>query len=217
MTPPESDSVRKEVEIVLASWELELRALVEIRCERHGRDVQGPSFAVILTSLAVLEALLTIFEWDSTRSIDNLISGWIDQRTKLGDDYARRLWDTYRNGLAHLFAPKQKGGLTNIVRWAEQDGRPCVDGFRKAEFFQVTVRLTPEINQPPGHFTMYGGRSRKGCSRHAPREAKPSHERVRRWQGLAGVAEASPRNREMTTRRPANISLDPTRDLFSIE
>jgi len=153
---PESEIVRQEVAALLDLWEQELRTLVEIRCERHGGDVKGPSFSVVLTSLAILEALLTIFEWDrSTRNIDRLVPEWIEQRTQLGDEYAERLWDTYRNGLAHLFAPKQKGGLVNIVRWAEHDARPCIDGHRRAEFFQVTVRLTPEINQPPGHFTMY--------------------------------------------------------------
>ena len=128
---------------------------MKIRCEQHGHDVRAPSFSVILISLAILEAVLTIFEWDSSRRIDRLVSDWIEERTKLGDDYARRLWDAYRNGLAHLFAPKQKGGLVNIVRWAEHEARPCVDSHRKAEFFQVTVRLKPEVGQPPGHFTMY--------------------------------------------------------------
>jgi len=52
--------VRDEVAKLLTFWESELRSLVEIRCEHHGRDVPGPSFAVVLTSLAVLEAVLAI-------------------------------------------------------------------------------------------------------------------------------------------------------------
>ena len=130
--------------------------MVEIRCERHGHDIQGASFSVVLTSLAILEAVLTIFELEPrARNIDQLVPGWIEQRTQLGDDYAIRLWDAYRNGLAHLFAPKQKGGLVNIVRWAEHEARPCIDGHRTAEFFRVTVRLKRDTDQPPGHFTLH--------------------------------------------------------------
>ena len=156
MTPPASDADREGIAALLDRWEQELRALVEIRCERHGRDVPAPSFAVVLTSLAILEAVLTIFEWKrSAPKTDQLVRDWIDKRTQLGDDYATRLWDTYRNGLAHLFAPKQKGGLVNIVRWAEDDARPCTDGPRQAEFFQVSVQLRPGRGLPPGHFTMH--------------------------------------------------------------
>lgn len=159
MTSSESaDSafVRDEVGKLLTFWESELRALVEIRCEHHGRDVPGPSFAVVLTSLAVLEAVLAIFDWDSSsRNMDRLVPDWIEQRSQLGDDYACRLWDSYRNGLAHLFAPKQPGGLVNVVRWADGNARPCIDGYRNAEFFQVAIRLRPQAGEPPGAFTMY--------------------------------------------------------------
>lgn len=143
--------------MLLDLWEQELRSLVEIRCGRHGHDVvHAPSFSVVLTSLAILEAVLMIFEWDpSARNSDQLVPSWIEERTQLGDDYARGLWDRYRNGLAHLFYPKQQGGLVNIVRWAEHDARPCIDGHRQAEFFQVSFQPGLETNQPGGYFIMY--------------------------------------------------------------
>lgn len=155
MSSPDPDFVKEEVEALLALCEEELRALVEIRCEAHGQDVPGPSMSLVLTSLAILEAILAIFEWDpATRNMDQLVPNWIEQRSHLGDDYAQRLWDAYRNGPAHLFALKQKGGLVNVVRWAKGNARPCVDSYRATEFFEVTVNLGREPG-PPGHFMMY--------------------------------------------------------------
>lgn len=156
MMSPDPDFVKDEVEALLELCEQELRALVEIRCEHHGHDVQGPSQSLVLTSLAILEAVLAIFDWDpSARDMDQLVPRWIEQRSHLGDDYAAKLWDAYRNGPAHLFALKQKSGLVNVVRWAKGDARPCIDSYRATEFFEVSVRLRPEPGAPAGHFTMY--------------------------------------------------------------
>lgn len=158
MTPPESEEsalIRDEVGKLLNFWEGELRALVEMRCEHHGRDLQGPMFALVLTSLAILDAVLAIFDYDaSSRNMDRLVPDWIEQRSQLGDDYASRLWDAYRNGLAHLFAPKQPGGLINKVQWAKDNDRPCIDSYRNAEFFQVAINLKSG-GGGPGTFTMY--------------------------------------------------------------
>jgi hypothetical protein len=121
--------------------------------------------SLVLTSLAILEAVLAIFEWDpGTRNMDRLVPNWIEERSHLGDDYAQRLWDAYRNGPAHLFALKQKGGLVNVVRWAKGNARPCVDSYRAVEFFEVSVNLRREDGQPPGHFTMYAVELAKAVS-----------------------------------------------------
>lgn len=94
--------------MLLDLWEQDLRSLVEIRCGRHGHDVHAPSFSVVLTSLAILEAVLMIFEWDpSARKVTSLcLAG-----SKSGRNSVTTTQGVCGTGIEtaspHLFYPKQ--------------------------------------------------------------------------------------------------------------